>query len=76
MPCSQMISMNCRPPRDIAASRFTAWPAANARIRNSRMLIIGSATRVSMTTNATSSATPTIKPVSTFGEVQPMVCPP
>ena len=76
MPCSQMISMNCRPPRAIEASRVAALPAANARIRNSFSGNIGSSTRGSMTQNTTSSATPPIRPVSTHGLVQPIVCPP
>ena len=40
------------------------------------MLIIGSLTRFSMTTKATSSAMPPTTPASTIGEVQPIVCPP
>ncbi len=58
MPCSQMISMNCRPPRpteDISPARL---PMPNDAERNSRMSTIGWATRSSMKQNATSSTSP------------------
>src|SRR6266404_5083454 len=32
MPCSQMISMNCMPPRPIATIRLAMFPAANSRL--------------------------------------------
>ena len=51
-------------------------PAAKARILNSFMLIIGSGTRFSITTNSTSRTTPRPIPASTVGLVQPMVWPP
>ena len=76
MPCSQMISMNCRPPRAIEASSVAALPAANARIRSSRRSNMGDSTRSSMKQNATRRATPPIRPVSTTGLVQPITCPP
>ena len=76
MPCSQMISMNCSPPRAMEASRVAPTPAAKARIRIRRRSNIGLATRVSMTQNTTSRAAPPIRPVSTSGLVQPMVWPP
>ncbi len=76
MPCSQMISMNCSPPRAIAASSVAALPAANALIRNSFRSNIGSATRSSTRQNTHSSATPPIRPDSTSGLVQPIACPP
>src|SRR6201987_3232406 len=46
MPCSQMISMNCMPPRLIAIARLAMLPAANARILNSEMRDNGSGTFV------------------------------
>ena len=76
MPCSQMISTNCRPPGDIDASRFTMFPAAKARIRNSFISTIGSVTRLSTITNTTSSSTPNAIPPSTIGLAQPIVLPP
>ena len=76
MPCSQMISMNWRPPRAMEASSVAALPAANARIRISRRSNMGLLTRSSMKQNAISSATPPIRPVSTSGLVQPITCPP
>ena len=76
MPCNQMISMNCRPPRAIDARKFTVWPAANARILNSRRSTIGSLTLASIRQNATSRIAPPIRPASTLGDVHPMVCPP
>ncbi|SHX03719.1 Uncharacterised protein [Mycobacteroides abscessus subsp. abscessus] len=60
MPCSQMMSMNCRPPRPTDASRFARLPRPKARFLNSRISSIGSATRASITQNSTSSATPAI----------------
>ena len=59
MPCNQMISMNCRPPRptdDISPARL---PMPNDADRNSRMLTIGWATRSSMKQKATISSSPT-----------------
>ncbi len=72
MPCSQMISMNCSPPWASAAARVAALPALKARIRNRLNRTIGSATRVSISTNATSRATPTPRMVSTTGFCQPI----
>ena len=69
-----MISMNCRPPRAIATARPATFPAAKARIRNSRNSNIGSATLLSMTPNATSSATPATSRLTTTGLVQPSEC--
>ena len=43
MPCSQMISMNIRPPRAIEARKVESVPALNARIRSSGRRNIGSA---------------------------------
>ena len=76
MPCSQMISMNCMPPRLSAIARFAMLPAANGRILNSDMRKSGSATFVSTMTKTTSSTTPPIIAVSTHGLVQPIGCPP
>ena len=76
MPCSQMISMNCRPPRPTAITKLARLPIANARIRNIDSLNSGSATRVSTKQNTISRASPpNIRP-STSGLVQPMGCPP
>ena len=71
-----MTSMNCRPPRAIEPSRLAALPAANARILNRPSWNIGSAIRVSMRQNATSSAAPPARPPSTYGLVQPVGWPP
>ena len=73
MPCSQMISMNWRPPRAIDASSEAAFPAAKARLRNSPRWNIGCGTRVSTIAKTTRSTTPEISPVSTLGLSQPMV---
>jgi hypothetical protein len=72
MPCNQMISMNCMPPREVAASTLARLPAANGRIRNRCIENIGSGTRVSMITKATRSATPPTSPTTTQGLVQPV----
>ncbi len=71
-----MISMNCSPPRPIDDIRLAMLPAVKARMRNRSMWNIGSATRVSITTKASSSSTPTISSVSTAGLVHPIVWPP
>ena len=76
MPCSQMIRMNIRPPRPSPASRLARLPAVNGRIRNSLSRNIGSATRVSITQNAASTARPPAISAITSGLVQPIVCPP
>ena len=47
-----------------------------ARIRNRATGTIGCSTRCSMSTNATSSSTPPIRPASTQGFVQPVACAP
>ena len=73
MPCSQMISMNCRPPRPIEDISPARLPMPNEADRNSRMSTIGDSTRSSMKQNATSRSSPkTIEP-STNGLVQPVV---
>ena len=76
MPCNQMISMNCRPPRAIEPSRLAALPLLKAAIRNRLRGNIGSATRASIRQKAASTATPPIRPASTHGLVHPMVWPP
>ena len=76
MPCSQMISMNCRPPRAMEASSVARLPIANGRILSSRRSNMGLSTRSSMKQNATSSARPPNRPISTVGLVQPIACPP
>ena len=76
MPCSQMISMNCMPPRPSASMKLARLPAAKARMRNSDSRNSGSATLVSTTPNTTSSAIPPKMAVSTHGLVQPIGCPP
>jgi hypothetical protein len=68
--------MNCSPPRAIAPSRVAVFPAANARIRNSRRSNMGASIRSSTTQNTTSRITPPITPVSTSGLVQPIEWPP
>ncbi len=73
MPCSQMMSMNCSPPRPIEDISPARLPMPNDAERNSRMSTIGSATRSSMKQNATSSSSPTMMAPSTNGLVQPVV---
>ena len=60
----------------MATARPARLPAVKARMRNRLSWNIGSAMRVSMTTNAASSALPPASPASTQGLVQPIVCPP
>ena len=76
MPCSQMISMNCRPPRPIEIMKLATLPATKARMRNNERLNIGSATRRSIMTNTTSSASPPMSSASTIGLVHPIEWPP
>ena len=75
MPCSQMISMNCWPPRAMAMSRPAMLPAVNALILNKLSSNIGSAMLRSMRQNTTSSATPPPSRPITSGLVQPMAWP-
>ena len=74
MPCSQMISMNCMPPRATEASAAEMLPAAKARIRNRPRLNMGSATRVSITAKAASNAHPAASSAMTSGLPQPIAC--
>ena len=76
MPCSQMISMNIRPPRPSADRNVETVPKVNARILNRLSRNIGWATRVSMSTKAASRAAPAARRAMTRGLPQPMACPP
>ena len=76
MPCSQMISMSCSPPRPRAPSSPATLPAVNARIRNRLSRNIGSGTLVSTQANSTSSAIPPKIAASTQGLVHPVGWPP
>ena len=71
-----MINMNIRPPRETADRNVDSVPNVNARIRNSGSRNIGSATRCSMSTNATSDSTAPPSSAITFGEPQPIACEP
>ena len=73
IPCSQMMRMNCRPPRPIADRSAAMLPAANARMRKRSRWNIGSSTRVSITQNTTSSAMPPSSIDRTNGDVHPIV---
>src|SRR6478736_4105184 len=53
MPCSQMMSMNIRPPRATADRKVDSVPKVKARMRKSGRRNIGSATRRSTSTKAT-----------------------
>jgi hypothetical protein len=70
-----MISMNISPPRLIAERNVASVPKVNALILNSGSRNIGSATRVSMTPNAVSDATPNTSSEMTGALVHPMLCP-
>ena len=76
MPCSQMISMNCMPPRPSASIRLARLPQAKARILNRESRNSGSATLVSTTPKIPSRATPPKIALSTHGLVQPIGWPP
>ena len=73
MPCSQMTSMNCRPPRTEA--EMAELPAANARILNRSRWNMGSATLISMAEDEQEGAAADI-PASTGGPPHPIVWPP
>jgi len=73
MPCSQMMSMNCSPPRPTEDINPARLPMPNAADRNSRTSTIGWGTRSSMKQNATSSASPPMIAASTIGLVHPVV---
>ncbi len=75
MPCSQMISMNCSPPRPRADKKVDRVPKVNARILNSPSRNIGAATLVSTSTNSARRAAPTARKVMTRGLPQAMACP-
>jgi hypothetical protein len=67
-----MISMNCRPPRPIDASRPARFAPANVAFLNRPMRNIGSSTFVSTMQNTISSTTPPMRPASTHGLAQPV----
>ena len=67
-----MISMNIRPPRATAERNVDSVPNVNARILNSERRNIGSVTRRSIATNATSERTPDATRISTRGLPQPV----
>jgi hypothetical protein len=68
-----MMSMNCSPPRAMDTAKPAALPAVKALIRKRLSWIIGSATLVSMMTNAASNTAPPTSRPKTVGFVQPMV---
>ena len=76
IPCSQMISMNIRPPRLSEARKLATLPALKARMRKSERRNIGWATFVSMIPKTTRMAMPPKISAMTTGLVHPMVCPP
>ena len=69
MPWSQITSMNCSPPRAMAADRLAALPSANGRMRNRRRLNIGPMTVRSLTRKAISAAMPRANSDTTSGLV-------
>ncbi len=76
MPCNQMMIMNISPPRPIEPSSAATVPKVNPRMRNRLTRNIGSATRVSTTTNTASRAAPPMIASRTDGFVQPIEWPP
>ncbi len=76
MPCSQMISMNIRPPRATADRNVESVPKVKARMRKSGRRNIGSATRRSTSTKATRLTTAPASSASTRGLPQPTGWPP
>jgi len=72
IPCSQMMSMNCNPPRPTEAISPARLPAQNARMRNRLRWNIGSATLVSMMQKAASRPMPPNTPASTHGLPHPV----
>ena len=76
IPCSQMISMNIKPPRLSEARKLAALPAEKARMRNRERRNIGCFTLVSTIPNTIRTSRPPKISTSTFGLVQPMECPP
>ena len=76
MPCSQITSINCNPPRAIDDANTAKMPAAKPRMRSNCRSSIGSAARRSIGTKATSSAIPPNNVSSVAGFVQPIARPP
>ena len=72
MPCSQMMSMNIRPPRPSAPRKLAKTPAVKARILKSWSRNMGSSVCTSMKQNRIRKATPAPISASTTGLVQPM----
>ena len=75
IPCSQMMSMNIRPPRPIADKNVARVPKVKALIFSSDSRNIGSATCVSMMMKATSKPTPAASIEITGVLVHPIGCP-
>ena len=73
MPCSQMMSMNWRPPRPIEDISPARLPMPNEADRNSLMSTIGESMCSSMKQNATSDSSPKAIDPNTHGLVQPVV---
>ncbi len=76
MPWSQMMRMNMRPPRLMAARKLAKMPAVKARILNRLSVNMGSRTRTSMMQKAARRTTPRASEMTTRGLVQPMAWPP
>ena len=76
MPCSQMMSMNIRPPRATADRKVESVPKVKARMRNSGRRNIGSATLRSTMTKATRLTTAPASRARTRGLPQPIGWPP
>ncbi len=68
--------MNISPPRPMEPSSAATVPNVKPRRRNRLTRNMGSATRVSTTTNTINNAMPPMMAVSTDGFVQPIACPP
>ena len=76
IPWSQMISMNIRPPREIAERKLDRTPNVKARMRKRPSWNIGALERNSTTAKTASNAPPARRQTSTTGEVQPIGWPP
>src|SRR5690242_3921141 len=72
MPCSQMISMNIRPPRATADKKVESVPNVKALIRNSWSRNMGCATRRSIIAKAIRLTVAPAISASTLGLVQPV----
>jgi hypothetical protein len=76
MPWSQMIKMNCSPPRASDRHKVAKFPIAKPRELNNVKSNIGSVTRRSMTAKATRTTSPPMRHERTKGLVQPIAWPP